>query len=134
MSATLTPTAGAIALGVATLERLLGSKDERVALKAAELLLRLHPDLKKPKAENPEEGPTPAPAVAVPAVHSAERPVAPPPKPGPNPAARKLLLAPLNGPSTRSRSPDSYPATALGGSGPLTSFTNLPKSSPASPT
>lgn len=121
MSATLTPTAGAIALGVATLERLLASEDERVALKAAELLLRLHPDLKKPRADDPDQEPTPA---APPA------PVAPP---RPNPAAKKLLLAPMNGLPASPRSLDPLPATVLSGSRSLTSFTNLPKSSPTAP-
>jgi hypothetical protein len=139
MSATFTPTAGAIALGVATLERLLGSEDERVALKAAELLLRLHPDLKKPKVEDADATkvePMLAPAVAAPTVASAERPPervnAPtPPKPVTNLAARQLMLAPLNGPPTPPRSRDPLSSSVLGGSRPLTSFTNLPKASPA---
>ncbi len=136
MSATLTPTAGSIALGVATLERLLASEDERVALKAAELLLRLHPDLKKPRAENDaDEEPPPAAAVpAVPAVHPPERVEArTPPKPASTPVAKKLLLAPLSGPPASPRSLDPLPASVLGGSRPLTSFTNLPKSSPTAP-
>lgn len=136
MSAPLTPTAGAVALGIATLERLLGSEDERVALKAAELLLRLHPDLKKPRAEDadaPEVEMTPSSAAAAPVVRPAERPPerinAPtPPKPAPNPAARKLMLAPLNGPPASPRSRDPLPASVLGGS---RSFTNLSKASPA---
>ncbi len=135
MSALLTPTAGAIALGVATLERLLGSEDERVALKAAELLLRLHPDLKKPRVEDdPQEEPPLAPAAVAPPVHPPERAeVRTPTKPAPNPAARKMLLAPLNGSPASPRSFDPLPASVLGGSRPLTSFTNLPKSSPSAP-
>jgi hypothetical protein len=139
MSATLTPTAGAIALGVATLERLLGSVDERVALKAAELLLRLHPDLKKPKTDGAAEvEPVPSPAVVAPVVrlteHPPERVNAPsPPKPVANLAARKLMLAPLNGPPAPAHSRDPLSTSVLGGSCSLTSFTNLPKSSRASP-
>jgi hypothetical protein len=136
MSASLTPTAGAIALGVATLERLLRSEDERVALKAAELLLRLHPDLKMPRAEDhAEKEPNPSPVVMVaPAQRPPERvEVRTPPKPVPNVATRKLLLAPLNSPPASPRSLNTLPASVLGGSRPLTSFTNLPKSSPTAP-
>lgn len=135
MSATLSPTAGAIALGVATLERLLGSEDERVALKAAELLLRLHPDLKKAKTDNaPDVEPPHAPVAVAPAVSPAERVNdSTPPKPASNPAARMMLLAPLNGKPTLPRSHDPFPASVLGGSRPLTSFTNLSKASPTAP-
>jgi hypothetical protein len=125
MSAILTPAGGSLALGLATLERLLGSEDEKVALKAAELLLRWHPDVQKRKAvvvdaEQPEA-----------AAPQADEPISPPPTPSAViDAAKKVLLAPFNPPH---RSTDPLPPAILKDAKTLNSFLSPPKSAKDAP-
>lgn len=127
MSATSLPAGGSLALGLATLERLLGSEDEKVALKAAELLLRWHPDVQKRKtvvvdAEQPEMEA---------AQQADEPPVSPPPSPSAviN-AAKKVLLAPF---SPSHRSTDPLPPGFLESTQTLSSFLRPPKSAKDAP-
>ena len=126
MSTTSVPAGGSLALGLATLERLLGSEDEKVALKAAELLLRWHPDVQKRKtvvvdAEQPAAEASP----------KTDEPIAPTPSPAAViKAANKVLLAPFKPPH---RSTDPLPEGFLEDAQTLTSFLRPPKSAKDAP-
>ena len=129
MSAMLTTpsSAAVLAKGIATLERLLDSEDERVALKAAELLLRLHPDVPRRKAAagNVREVEVPAKPDLSPPAPRAESNTARGAG-GDTPTAKTLLLAPFNTPPSAPRS-DPLPAPFLDGTRPLPSFLGSPK-------